>query len=1128
MQLSSPAALTSGHATINGGQLDLAGQNATLDSLQGYGGAVVNSGSTAALTINSSSGAANYHGSMAGNVTVSANGYGGSSSGYGGSSSGYGGSSSGYGGSASGYGGSSSGYGESSSGYGGSSSGYGGSSSGYGGSSSGYGGSSSGYGGSSSGYGGDPLISDFSCEEGPTVCTFTGTVTDPNQNPAGLTITFGGLLAGDSTTVGSDGTFMYSVAIPDNTSGTVTAQTVDYTDHTSNVAMDYVSTSGVGNGYGGSAGTGSSASGSSSGYGGSSSGYGGSSSGYGGSSSGYGGSSSGYGGSSSGYGGSSSGYGGSSSGYGGSSSGYGGSSSGYGGSSSGYGGDPLISNFSCEEGPTVCTFTGTVTDPNQNPQGLTITFGGLLAGDSTTVDSDGTFMYSVAIPDNTSGTVTAQTVDYTDHTSNVAMDYVSTSGVGNGYGGTSGSGSSSGGSSNGYGGATNGYGGTDTGSSNGYGGSSGDGGSGGNSGGGTSGGSGSSSAVPSVAVNFVQNAVQGSTPGIIDLYRSGDSSQPLTVEYQIDQSFAGTAVYGADAEYVGPNITDGPAHGMLTGTATFEAGSAYADITIDASRDADGQINPIVSFMLVNPDGSVPLAAGVAGNSYVVSNGSASVMLQTSLVFVNDGGTVDMDEKAAAHRVIYQMTPFEDLSPQSTISYAITGGNSDNLFQINNNGQITLAQDASHATQSQYELTIRAQGQNPNTNVSFSTITIQMVSTVGVYGDTEAVRGSNGDTITLAFQRFTNDLSAALNVRFAVQWGTPDSAISNTAASLNDFVQDEAAAILQDGQITIPAGQATTTLTLTAAPLANGEQPVGIRSVRLDLLASTDANGQNYQTASHDSSVGKPTAASALGSVWLYVLDGVTAFAAENANPNLADMPTQDNNPGIDPNDVRQGGLGDCYFMAAELALAKSNYQQLENLITENGDGSFTVHLFNAHANAWQQFNISGNILANGWNMAELSGDFDPATGKVEIWPQLLEEAWADMHSGYQSIWSGSVASAWMALTGNNAQDASIAGLSNTDILGLIEMDLASGQQVSIATRKPSPGEQPIVGVNNQKIHFDHAYIVEEVVADPNSNGYLGVQLINPWGVTGSDPNPILPLSDLGDLISGVFILSNQ
>ena len=127
---------------------------------------------------------------------------------------------------------------------------------------------------------------------------------------------------------------------------------------------------------------------------------------------------------------------------------------------------------------------------------MTITFGGLLNGQSTTVDSDGTFLFSFDVPANTSGTVTAQTVDQQGTTSNVAMDYISTAGTGNGYGGSAGSGSgdgSAGGSSSGSGsssgGSGNGYGGGyDSGSGSGW---SSDSGSGSGSGSGSSSDSGS-------------------------------------------------------------------------------------------------------------------------------------------------------------------------------------------------------------------------------------------------------------------------------------------------------------------------------------------------------------------------------------------------------------------------------------------------------------------------------------------------------------------------------------------------------------------------------------------------------------------------------------------------------------
>ena len=119
-----------------------------------------------------------------------------------------------------------------------------------------------------------------------------------------------------------------------------------------------------------------------------------------------------------------------------------------------------------------------------------------------------------------------------------------------------------------------------------------------------------------------------------------------------------------------------------------------------------------------------------------------------------------------------------------------------------------------------------------------------------------------------------------------------------------------------------------------------------------------------------------------------------------------------------------QQGLGDCYFMAAEMAVAQSNPQAIENDITQNSDGSFSVRLYNDPSknwpggkdvygdeiNGWITFTFGINILSNGWSMAGLSGDYNPITGAVEIWPQLLEKAWVQLAGGgsYQAIISGS------------------------------------------------------------------------------------------------------------------------
>lgn len=68
------------------------------------------------------------------------------------------------------------------------------------------------------------------------------------------------------------------------------------------------------------------------------------------------------------------------------------------------------------------TFSGTVTD--ENPEGLTVTFGGILQGYTAIVRADGTYSLTVQLPDGTEGYVSAQTVDDEGEASDLAEDYL--------------------------------------------------------------------------------------------------------------------------------------------------------------------------------------------------------------------------------------------------------------------------------------------------------------------------------------------------------------------------------------------------------------------------------------------------------------------------------------------------------------------------------------------------------------------------------------------------------------------------------------------------------------------------------------------------------------------------------
>jgi hypothetical protein len=82
---------------------------------------------------------------------------------------------------------------------------------------------------------------------------------------------------------------------------------------------------------------------------------------------------------------------------------------------------PLIVDFIGTYSTLGWTFEGQVID--ENPQGLVITFGGLLNGHHTSVNSpSGYFQYTAQIQGP--GTVTAQTIDDHEQESNVAIYYL--------------------------------------------------------------------------------------------------------------------------------------------------------------------------------------------------------------------------------------------------------------------------------------------------------------------------------------------------------------------------------------------------------------------------------------------------------------------------------------------------------------------------------------------------------------------------------------------------------------------------------------------------------------------------------------------------------------------------------
>lgn len=127
---------------------------------------------------------------------------------------------------------------------------------------------------------------------------------------------------------------------------------------------------------------------------------------------------------------------------------------------------------------------------------------------------------------------------------------------------------------------------------------------------------------------------------------------------------------------------------------------------------------------------------------------------------------------------------------------------------------------------------------------------------------------------------------------------------------------------------------------------------------------------------------------------------------------------------GVDPMDVRQGALGDCWLMCSISCLA-SNPGRIRNLFTPktlSADGKYTVKLFDVITDSWVDIEIDERVPCRVRD-DEISPVFADPMGE-EIWVPLLEKAFAKFYGAYATLDGGQTYTAMQAMTG--AKDCSL------------------------------------------------------------------------------------------------------
>jgi len=226
--------------------------------------------------------------------------------------------------------------------------------------------------------------------------------------------------------------------------------------------------------------------------------------------------------------------------------------------------------------------------------------------------------------------------------------------------------------------------------------------------------------------------------------------------------------------------------------------------------------------------------------------------------------------------------------------------------------------------------------------------------------------------------------------------------------------------------------------------------------------------------------------------------DAETALAINSAFEGLAgdrnpdgppsDHKTEDRSgdplyPNGDPSlsDINQGDFGDCWLLAALGSTALTDPQKIKDLITDNGDGTYTVHF------------EDGDVTVNDDALLDQGDD----QGK---WVAVIETAYAEREGGtFDEIDGGTSDEAYEDLFG--ADTGSFDPDSSGDwIFG----DNKSPGDSYNEMREALDDGRPVTASVNGRIGIDggHALIVTNVY---ERDGVQYVEMMNPWASNSDD-----------------------
>lgn len=197
----------------------------------------------------------------------------------------------------------------------------------------------------------------------------------------------------------------------------------------------------------------------------------------------------------------------------------------------------------------------------------------------------------------------------------------------------------------------------------------------------------------------------------------------------------------------------------------------------------------------------------------------------------------------------------------------------------------------------------------------------------------------------------------------------------------------------------------------------------------------------------------------------------------------------------IDPGDVKQGSLGDCYFLCALASMAE-NPAMIKRLFEVDTTSPYGVYAVWVNVNGlWTRVVLDEYfpVVGDGPNaqLAFSKGD------QNEIWVMLLEKAYAKVYGSYWNIVGGDPVHALRDLTGAPYERIEDLKDINETWQKLVAFH-AQNFILTCFTKTTSVPEEKL----QEGLVAGHAYSILNVVQTVDANGNLArlVQIRNPWG----------------------------